>query len=254
LLRGKEVGKVDLVQAQLEFENADILVQNAHNRSRAAWQTLASVVGDPGLAPQPLQGNIEEEHAPQDYSSTLERLLNSSPEIAAARAEIQRTRWAVERAMVEKIPNITVQGLMNLRDEGIGGRPDGSLTVGVPLPLWNRNQGAVTQAAQEAAAADRALDQLELALQNRLAPVYERYANSLNQVQKYRTRILPAAKESLSLMRRSYEAGETGYVNLLTSQRTNSQTTLNYLESLRELRSAEAEIEGMLLTGSLEAR
>jgi cobalt-zinc-cadmium efflux system outer membrane protein len=254
LMKGKEVGMVDLMQAQLEFENADILVQNAHNRSRAAWQTLASVVGDPGLTPQPLEGDIEAEHPLHDYSSTLERLLTSSPEIAAARAEIERARWAAERARVEKTPNLMVQGLMNWRDNGIGGRPDGAIQVGVPLPLWNRNQGAMIQASQEAAAAERALDQLELDLQNRLAPVYERYANALNQVEKYRTRILPTAKESVELIHRSYEAGEAGYINLLTAQRTYSQTNLNYLESLSNLREAEAEIEGLLLTDSLENR
>lgn len=254
LQRGKEVGKVDVVQAQLEQENADILVQNARNRSRAAWQSLASVVGNPELPPQPLEGDLEEQRATHDLQEALQRLQTSSPEIAAAMAEIERARWAAERARVENTPNVTVQGLVNWRDNGIGGRSDGAVTVGVPLPLWNRNQGGIVQAAQQAAAAERALQQLELSLQNRLAPVYERYANALNQVTKYRTKILPAAKESLDLMRQTYQAGETGYVNLLTSQRTYSQTNLNYLESLRDLRAAESEIEGLLLSGSLESR
>jgi cobalt-zinc-cadmium efflux system outer membrane protein len=254
LLMGKEVGKVDLVQAQLELENADILVQNARNRTRAAWQTLASVVGNLDLPPQPLEGDVEEEATTYDFQASLDRLLESSPEIAAAAADVERARWAAERARVEPTPNITVQGLINWRDNGIGGRSDAGITVGVPLPIWNRNQGGIVQAAQQAVAAERALQQLELSLQNRLAPVYERYASALNQVTKYRSRILPAAQESLMLMRQRYKAGETDYVNLLTAQRTYSQTNLNYLESLRELKSAEAQIEGLLLSGSLESR
>jgi cobalt-zinc-cadmium efflux system outer membrane protein len=254
LQRGKEVGKVDVVQAQLELENVEILVENARNRSRAAWQTLASVVGNPQLPPQPLTGEIDEDRPPLDWQTSVQRLLTSSPEVAAAYAEIERARWAAERARVEKTPNVTVQGLVNWRDNGIGGGSDGALTVGVPVPLWNRNQGGIVRAAQEAAAAERALEQLELSLQNRLAPVFERYANASNQVTKYRTRILPGARQSLDLLRQSYEAGETGYIALLTAQRTFSQTNLNYLESLRELRAAEAEIEGLLLSGSLESR
>jgi cobalt-zinc-cadmium efflux system outer membrane protein len=254
LLKGKEVGRVDVVQAQLELENADILVQNAQNRSKAAWRTLASVVGDRELAPQPLDGDAEEQGPAKDWQASLQRLLSSSPEVAAAMAEIERARWAAERARVEKTPNVTVQGLVNWRDNGIGGRSDGGITVGVPLPLWNRNQGGIVQAAQQAAAAERALQQLEFSLQNRLAPVFERYSNALNQVTKYRTKILPAAQESLNLMRQRYQAGETDYVNLLTAQRTYSQTNLNYLGSLGELKSAEAEIEGLLLSNSLETR
>ena len=169
-------------------------------------------------------------------------------------AEIERARWAVQRACIEKKPNVTVQGLVNWRDNGIGGDSDGSITVGVPLPLWNRNQGGIQQAQSQVAAAERALDQLELSLENRLAPVFERYANALHQVNTYRTRLLPGSQESLDLARRLYQAGETPYLNLLTAQRSFSQTNLNYLESLRELRSAEAEIEGLLLAGSLDSR
>jgi outer membrane protein, heavy metal efflux system len=143
---------------------------------------------------------------------------------------------------------------VNWRDNGIGGRSDGALLVGVPLPLWNRNQGGVMQAQAQVVAAEQAFQQLELSLQNRFAPVYERYANALNQVEKYRTKIIPAAKESLEMMRKQYEGGETGYINLLTAQRTYSQTNLNYLDSLKELRRAEAEIEGLLLSGSLESK
>ena len=115
-------------------------------------------------------------------------------------------------------------------------------------------KAASSQAQDQVAAAERALDQLELSLENRLAPVFERYSNALHQVNKYRSLLLPAAQQSLDLVRRLYQAGETPYLNLLTAQRSFSQTNVNYLESLRELRAAEAEIDGLLLTGSLESR
>jgi cobalt-zinc-cadmium efflux system outer membrane protein len=88
-------------------------------------------------------------------------------------------------------------------------------------------------------------------MQARLAPVFERYDNARNQVERYRQAILPAAQESLDLTRKMYEAGEASFLSLLTAQRTFSQTNLNYLEALRELRVSEAEIEGLLLRDSL---
>ena len=254
LLKGKEVGRADVVQAQLELGNAQILAQNAKNRYAAAWRNLATVIGNSNWPPQPLAGDVDESRPEHDWESSRQRLLSMSPEIAAAMTDIERARWALERAYVEKTPNVTVQGLVNWRDEGIGGRPDGALTVGVPLPLWNRNQGGVIQAQGQVAAAERALDQLELSLENRLAPVFERYASALNQVNTYRSQLLPAAQQSLDLVRRLYQAGETPYLNLLTAQRSYSQTNVNYLESLRELRTADAEIEGLLLRNSLESR
>lgn len=254
LLKGQQVGKGDVLQAQLERDTAEILAQNAANRHTAAWRALATVIGDPHLPPQRLAGNLDEPRPELDWQSSRERLLSSSPGIAAAIAEIERARWAVARARAEAVPNVTVQGLYNWRDNGAGGQADGAITVGLPLPLWDRNQGGIMQAQGQVAAAERALQQLELSLENRLAPVYERYANALHQVRTYRERILPAAQESLDISRRLYQAGEQGYLNVLTAQRTWSQTNVNYLESLRDLRQAEAEIDGLLLTGSLDSR
>lgn len=254
LERGQEVGRVDVVQSELERENAEILAQNARNRLTAAWTALAAVVGQPNLPPQPVTGHLELESPHLDWSTSLDRLLSNSPEIGAAIANLERARWAVERANVEAVPNLTLNGMVNAIDNGIGGRPDGEVSIGVPLPLWNRNQGGIVQAQGEVAVAQRALEQLELSLQQRLAPVYERYANAHNQVERYRNRILPAARESLDLTRRLYEAGEVNYINLLTTQRTFSQTNLNYLDALRELHTSRAEIEGLLLTGSLDSQ
>lgn len=254
LFNAKEVGRADVLQAQLEVENTEILARNARNRHVAAWQDLSSVLGRPTIGAQPLKGNLEGETKRFDWDVSLEHLLSVSPEVSAAVAEIERARWAVERARAEPRPNISVEGLVNARDNGIGGKPDGGISVSIPLPTWNKNQGGIAQAQSEVAAAQHALEQLELQLRSRLAPVYERYANAANQVERYRQRILPVAQESLELTRRAYQAGETSYVTFLTAQRTFSQTNLAYLDSLRELRLAETEIEGLLLRGSLEAK
>jgi cobalt-zinc-cadmium efflux system outer membrane protein len=140
-----------------------------------------------------------------------------------------------------------------MQDNGIGGKTDGILQVLMPLPIFNRNTGAIRQAESEAVAAERAVQQLELDLQNRLAPVFERYASSAARVRRYRENVLPIAQESLDLVRRGYEGGEFPFLNLLNAQRTYFETNLQYLESLRELRSSFAEIDGLLLRGSLSA-
>lgn len=253
LLKAKEVGRIDVLQAQLERENARILTQNARNRYTAAWQGLTAVLGFPEMEPQPVRGDAEAARSTFAWQTSLNRLLSSSPEIATALVNIERARWAVERARAEPRPNVTVDAVYNVVDNGIDGDDDANLTVTIPVPLWNKNQGAISQAQAEVAGAQRALEQLELRLQSQLAPVFERYANAKSQVERYRDIILPAANETLELTRRSYEAGETGFISLLTVQRTFSQTNLSYLQALRELRIAEVELEGLLLRDSLSA-
>jgi cobalt-zinc-cadmium efflux system outer membrane protein len=57
LFRGKEATRADVLQAQLEIENAQVLARNARNRHDAAWRSLAAVVGNPQLPQQALAGD-----------------------------------------------------------------------------------------------------------------------------------------------------------------------------------------------------
>lgn len=251
LVKAKEGTRADVLQAQLEVENAEILARNARNRHDAAWRDLSAIVGQPDLPQQALDGDAYAPPREIEFRQALGRLQSMSPEVATAMSEISRARAVLERARVEPVPNISVQGLVNFVDNGIGGEPDAGVAVSIPIPVFNRNQGAILKAQQEIAAAEQALQQLELGMQTRLAPTFERYANARNQVERYRATILPVAQESLELTRSMYEAGETTFLSLLTAQRTFSQTNLNYLEALRELRTAEVEIDGLLLRDSL---
>ena len=121
----------------------------------------------------------------------------------------------------------------------------------MPLPLINRNQGAISQAQAELTAAQRAVQQVELDLQNRLAPVFERYSSAAYRVRRYRDKILPSAERSLELVRRGYSAGELPFLNLLIAQQRYFKTNQDFLQSLLDLRTSTAQIEGLLLNNSL---
>jgi cobalt-zinc-cadmium efflux system outer membrane protein len=250
--KGDEIGKNDILEAQIELANAQIGARKSANRFAAAWQTLSAVSGMSHLRATLLESSLEALPRERTWPETVQRLLASSPELAIAAADVERARWTLARAAAEQIPNATLNGLLNWRDNGIGGRSDGALLLSFPVPIWNRNQGGVTQAQGELAVAQRALDQLGLELQQRLTPVFERYVNARQQVDQYRGQILPAAREALELTRRNYQKGLVIYDDLLTSQRTNVQSNRDYLDALQDLRVADAEIEGLLLSGSLK--
>ena len=50
-----------------------------------------------------------------------------------------------------------------------------------------------------------------------------------------------------------YREGEFGYLELLTAQRTFFGANLAYLESLQQLWTQSVELEGLLLSGGLQA-
>ena len=250
LFTAGETSEVDLRQAEIEVFNAENNLNDARQRHFAAWQTLRAVMGMPQLPAAVLRGDLESIPDNITWDETLNRLLSTSPEIGAATANVERARAALVRARREPIPNFRLQG-GPMQDQGIGGKTDGIVQALLPLPIINRNQGAISQAMADITAAERAVQQVELDLQNRLAPVFERYSSSVYRVRRYREKILPSAEKSLELVRRGYGAGEFPFLNLLNTQRTYFQTNQAYLQSLLDLRSSAAQIEGLLLNNSL---
>jgi len=123
--------------------------------------------------------------------------------------------------------------------------------VGIPIPIFNKNQGNIRSAKAKQMVANNEVKRIELDLQDRLAVAYRRYANARQQTDRYSQRMVPKAKKSLELVTAGYEKGQVKYLTLLTAQQTYLQVNLSYLASLRELRVSSAVIEGQLLGGSL---
>jgi outer membrane protein, heavy metal efflux system len=251
LLKAQEVGRVDTLQAAIEVETAKIQLQVAENRYRSAWQELASVSGHPMLPPQPLVGDLFASARTFDFEQEMTRLEQNSPELFAIVASIERARTNLRRQQIETRPNVSVQGLLNWRDNGTNGDPNAGIAVTVPIPIKNHNQGAIQEARYQVYAAEQQLTRRQLELRQRLAIVFERYSNAQLQADRYRATILPKAEESLGLVRKAYESGESSFILMLTSQRTYIHSRLAYLDALETLRIAEIEIQGLLLRDAL---
>lgn len=249
LLQAQEGSRVDLLQARVEANNARILYQNAERRRQGAWRRLATVVGTPDMPERPLAGDVETSESTHEWNEALSRLLAESPELAAASAAVQSARWALERARVEWLPNIDVRA--SIQYNNVNGDDLAGVDVGLPVPLFNRNQGNVRAAEARLLAAQRNMQRVRLSLQDRLAEVFQQYDSARQQVETFRNAILPDAEETLELVRVGYQQGEFGYLSLLTAQRTYFQSNLDYLQALLQLKSAEVQIEGLLLGESL---
>ena len=92
-----------------------------------------------------------------------------------------------------------------------------------------------------------------MAIRSRLARVAQEYESSIAAVQKYEQEILPNAKESLELSEEAYAAGEFDFLQVLIVRRRYFDSTLAFIQSQAKLAQANAKIEGLLLTGGLEA-
>ncbi|MFV1968036.1 MAG: TolC family protein [Pirellulaceae bacterium] len=251
LFDAREVSEADPLRARVQAETARIFFQTSTNQYVEAWRRLSAVLGMPDLAPQPLEGELKPDEFNLSWNETLQQVLGERPEMAAAIAGVESARWGIERAHAQVIPNVNVQAGVAL--DNSTGDTISNISVALPIPIINRNQGGIRRAEAEAFAAEKAVDRLALDLQSRLATAFQRYESARNQVDKYSQEggILDTAKRTLDLIQAGYQAEEFGVLDLLAAQRTFSQTNLAYLGSLREVWASAMEIRGLLLRGSL---
>jgi len=252
LLVAKEIPRIGLLQSEVEAQKTEVQLRRARNNYVAAWRHLTSIIGQPNLAPQTLTGSLEPGTTDLQWEEQLQRILARSPEMTAASADLERARWAVDRACAESRPDVDVQVAVQHNNEN--GETLTAVEVGLPLPLWNRNQGGIHQAQSEVTAAARNIARVELDLRQRLTAAFQQYADAKYQADQFSKEIVPKAKETFDLVTEGYKQAEIGYLDMLNAQRTYFETRLSHIESLRELWQAKLQIEGMLLDNSLASR
>jgi len=250
LLVAAEVSRAPLLQAQTELQQAELVVETAQTILVGTRRQLASVVGFAELPPERLVGDLDGELPEVPYADALDQLLTASPELADRAAAVDRAQQALRLAHAQVVPNVSGQvrvGYNTGTDDTFTG-----VQVSIPLLVNDRNQGNIRRARTEITAASLALQRTELDLANRLADTLQRYQTARIQTKRLTDQIIPTAEESLNLSRQAFEVGETGYLQLLTAQRTLFQTRLQVLDTIAEARQAAAQIEGYLLQGSLQ--
>lgn len=249
MLRAAEVSRVPLLQSQTELQQAELAVETARASLAGARRRLASVAGLADLPPQPLIGNLEDELPEVPYDEALNQLLAASPELADRAAAVDRAQRSLRLACAQIVPNVTTQVGVGY-DTGAND-PFTSVQISLPLPVVDRNQGNIRRARAEISAAALARRRAELDLANRLAEALQRYQTARVRVLRLTEQIDPKAEETLRLSQLAFQAGETGYLELLTAQRTLFQVRLDTLTAVEQARQAAAQIDGFLLEGSL---
>jgi cobalt-zinc-cadmium efflux system outer membrane protein len=242
----QEVSEVDVLQSRFEAEGARLLATQTETELVGARRRLEAALGGVALAEVPITDDEIDEQAPLIWEQAWLRVQSSSPQLATAQVDIERTRWELRRQIAGRIPNITIQGAV--QDDHATGDTVAGVQIGMPLPIYNCNEGNIEAARGELAAAQRAVGRLEAELQAKLAVVFREYQTALQQSDRYRERMLPDADKALQLVRLAYGSGEVDYLRMLSAQQNYGRAHLQYLKTLEIVWTRRAQIEGLLTT------
>lgn len=241
----------EVLLAETEKSRASLELQMAENELDASWRRIAALVGIFDPRPQTVVGELDAVVPELTWENSWAVLSGTSPELDAARAAAVSAQKAITSARAQPIPNITVQG--GTQYDAATQYQIANLQIGMPIPVWNKNQGNIMTARGEYVRAVREVERLEKSLQSRLAEAFREYSNARSTVLLYKDSILPATTETLSLSDKLFTAGEIGYIELLTAQRNNVQRNKEYVEALGRVWQSVVTIEGLLLVDGLEA-
>jgi cobalt-zinc-cadmium efflux system outer membrane protein len=247
-----QANRAEVLQAEIQVNDARIALRTVENRFPALWQHLAALLGTPDLHPAPLRGQLEPNCPPLDWEASLNRLLQESPEIQAAQAHVVYDEITLRREQVEPIPNIQIQAGAGFNYETKNVTAAG-VQLGVKLPLWNRNQGTIQQVQADLARSRAEVTRVSLSLRQRLADAFSRYRTALESAQIYCDRSIPQATEAYEVQLDMYKKRRIAWPQVVVLQRGVLEVKARYTQSLLELREAEVAICGLLLVDGLTA-
>ena len=133
---------------------------------------------------------------------------------------------------------------------GPGPRVDESFVIelSLPLPVFDRNQGAIAAAKSAYRQAELQYRAGRVQLTTQLRQALRGYVVARQSTETYRSEVVPGAQRAFDLVKRSYEAGEIDQLELLDAQQSLIEAELAYIDNLTDLRQAQADLQGLTFT------
>jgi cobalt-zinc-cadmium efflux system outer membrane protein len=246
------VDQPDVLQAETEADLARLAAEEARSDQLRIWRMLAAAVDKPGLPLQALALDLDGPLPTIDLDVQRERLVRDSAEMKVVSALIDREEAALKRAQREPAPDLFLRGapLYNREPRETASRQAGwetSIEVGVRVPLFDRNRGAIDGAATDAAVARHASERAKLDLESRLADAFGDYAGARRRAEVLKGEALPRAERAFEMYRARYKEMAAPYPRVLTAQQTLIELSVAYLDAVEVAWRSAALIQGTLV-------
>lgn len=230
---------IEEVKAQVAEAQAVSAQRAAHSAWRAAWQALRQAMG--GGQAEPLRVDADLQALPDDapWRAVLDRPDEATAVQRAALALSRQQAWVeVERTRAR--PDVTVQ--LGIKRDVQVGRNQPLVGISLPLPAWDRNEGAITAALRQADRAEADLDSTRASVQAQASEALEQLRTAIEQHRTLNATVLPAASQALDIAGKGYALGKFGILDVLDAQRTLFDVRHQVLNSAEQAFRAQARL------------
>ena len=260
LIKGGQVAAYEPMQLRQSVNQARVALLTARNSYTSAWKQLAAALGDPGMPPTQIVGAKDMPYPIYDYADVLARVLHHHTDVLTAENGVLRARYNLQLAQVTPYPDVDVRVLLQKDKTGPPFFLTPSVSVGVPIPIWDRNQGGILQAEGQLANATEEPHRVRAALTGTLAEAFGRYNTYREAVAVYRDSILPDGVRVYEALYKRYRIGLPNptpdwpdFSAVVTIQQTLVQNVATYLSDLGLFWQAVVDVTDVLQTDNLFA-
>lgn len=238
-----EVAKAQVAQAAAQADLAQADADLALARAR-----LAAL----GIAAAPSAATAEGDATALPVVPDAQRLAEALPDAPAlqlARLDIARRQALSDGERARRVPDLTVT--VGAKREAETGRTLAVVGLSLPLPLADRNTGALLEALRREDQAREALNAATLKLQFDVTQALTRLRLSREQARRLADDALPTAQTAHDTALRGYELGKFSFLDVLDAQRTLAQLRRERLQHTTDAHRAAAELARLLGSPSL---
>ena len=239
-----KISPIDETRARLAAVDAATELNQATAALAIARTRLGALIGRPAAALD-LAGQTDQLPAPKPLEALLAQAGNATA-IQRARSQLaaQEAQAKVERAA--RVPDLTLS-VGSQRDDQAG-RRQAVVGLSVPLPLFNRNEGALRAALRRTDKAREELAAAQVSTESELATAYTRYQVARDEAMLLRQDVIPNARSAYELTLKGFEYGKFSILDVLDAQRTWFQAQSRQWNSMLEAYRAFADIERIAST------
>lgn len=239
---GKE-SAVEGDKARVALATSRIERAQAQRELAARRRALAALWGAKTAAFGRVEGQLDA-LAPVPPEGALTGFLADNPELARWGTERRQREAKLVLERAKATPDVTVSGGLQYFNEDDGG--SFILGLGLPLPLFDRNQGGIREAQAERDKAREAQRAAEVRLHADLAKAYQDLAAAHTEASTLQDEVLPAAERAFAAAQEGYRKGKFGYLEVLDAQRTLFEGRQRLIVALAAYHKAVADVEHLI--------
>ena len=227
------IAEVDLIRIRLQMVDFQSQVIQSLQEGETARGDLRQLLRLSPKTTLELTTDLDFRRIDPDIGKLRTVALELRPDIKARRFTYSQRESDLKLAKAYRIPDVTIGGGYAIQGPlGPDNPQQWALNLGLPLPLFNRNQGGIRQAEVAVQTAEADLNKTFNLVENEVEVAYRNLLQSRRLVEAYVGGVLEDARSTFTIVERAYERGGATILDLLDAARTSRTIQQNYIEAL----------------------